>query len=178
VLTPVRSAGSHCFDKQIFSWLLLSHCPQSRGNSRVEHPLSLYTKCQPLFITSLPTQCQHLAYCKGNIPWNCCLRRRGDLVQGQLGDPPLGRSGHQLADTNVVDSKWRLLINNAALYSLGLQHHFSLLTSRAKRYWLSGEGGDSTFPYSATSSDRQALTTHRNGSTFQNYGVAGTILGS
>ena len=90
----------------------------------------------------------------------CRLRWRGDLVQGRLGDPPLGRSGHQHADSNVVDGKWRLLINNTALYSLGLQHHFRLLTSLVKCYWLLGEGGDTTFPYSATSSDRQALTTH------------------
>ena len=71
----------------------------------------------------------------------CRLRWRGDLVQGRLGDPPLGRLGHQHADTNVVDGKWRLLINNTALYSLGLQHHFRLLTSRVKHYWLLGEGG-------------------------------------
>ena len=71
----------------------------------------------------------------------CRLRWRGDLVQGRLGDPPLGRSGHQHADTNVVDGKWRLLINNTALYSLGLQHHFRLLTSQVKCYWLLGEGG-------------------------------------
>jgi len=55
--------------------------------------------------------------------------------------PPPGRSGHQLADTNVVDGKWRLLINNTALYGLGLQRHFHLLTSQAERYWLSGEEG-------------------------------------
>ena len=91
---------------------------------------------------------------------SCRLRWRGDLVQGRLGDPPLGRSGHQHADTNVVDDKWRLLINNTALYSLGLQHHFRLLTSRVKCYWLLGQGRDTTFPYSATSSDCQALTTH------------------
>jgi len=76
----------------------------------------------------------------------CRLRWRGDLVQGRLGDPPLGRSGHQHADTSVVDGKWRLLINNTALYSLGLQHHFHLLTSRVKRYWLLGEGGH-TLPF-------------------------------
>jgi len=68
----------------------------------------------------------------------------------------------------VVDGKWRLLINNTALYSLGLQHHFRLLTSRVKRYWLLGEGGGhTTFPYSATSSDRQALTTHTHHCSFQ-----------
>lgn len=44
--------------------------PQSRGGSRTEHPLSLYIKCQVLFITSLPTRYQCPAYCKGNIPRN------------------------------------------------------------------------------------------------------------
>ena len=43
--------------------------------------------------------------------------------------PTPGRSGHQLTDTNVVDGKWRLLVSSAAFYSLGLQHHFRLLTS-------------------------------------------------
>jgi len=71
----------------------------------------------------------------------CCLRWRGDLVQERHGDLLPVRLGHQLADTNVVDSKWRLLISSTALYSLGLQRHFRLLTSWAKRYWLSGEEG-------------------------------------
>jgi len=75
--------------------------------------------------------------------------------------PSPGCWGHQLADTNVVDSKWRLLMSSTVLYSLGLQRHFRLLTPWAKRYWLSGEEGGPTFPYSATSSDRQALTIHR-----------------
>jgi len=75
--------------------------------------------------------------------------------------PSPGHSGHQLADTNVVDGKWHLLINNTALYGLGLQRHFHLLTSQAERYWLSGEeGGGPTFPYSATSSNGHALTIH------------------
>jgi len=43
-------------------------------------------------------------------------------------------------DINVVDGKWRLLVGSTALYSLGLQCHFRLLTSQAKCYWLSGEG--------------------------------------
>ena len=46
-----------------------------------------------------------------------------------------------LADTNVVDSKWRLLMGSTVLYSLGLQRHFCLLTPWAKRYLLSGEEG-------------------------------------
>lgn len=67
----MKRAGNQHFDKKIFSWLLLPPCPQSRGNCRAEHPLSLYIKCQVLFISSpLPTRYQHLAYCKGNIPWN------------------------------------------------------------------------------------------------------------
>jgi len=42
--------------------------------------------------------------------------------------PTPGRSGHQLANTNVVDGKWRLLTGSTVLYSLGLQRHFRLLT--------------------------------------------------
>ena len=66
---------------------------------------------------------------------------RGDLVQERHGDLPPGRSGHQLADTNVVDSKWRLLTGSTVLYNLGLQRHFRLLTPWDKRYWLSGDEG-------------------------------------
>jgi len=42
--------------------------------------------------------------------------------------PTPGHSGHQLADTNVVDGKWRLLTDSTVVYSLGLQRHFHLLT--------------------------------------------------
>ena len=91
---------------------------------------------------------------------DCCLCWCGDLVQERHGDLTPGLSGHQLAGTNVVDSKWRLLTGSTVLYSLGLQCHFRLLTSWARRYWLSGEEGGPTFLYSATSSDRQALTIH------------------
>jgi len=58
----------------------------------------------------------------------CCLCWCGDLVQERHGDLPPGRSGHQLADTNVVNSKWRLLTGSTVLYGLGLQRHFRLLT--------------------------------------------------
>jgi len=71
----------------------------------------------------------------------CCLCWRGDLAQERHGDLPPGRSGHQLADTNVVDSKWRLLTSSTVLYSLGLQRHFRLLTPWVRRYWLSAEEG-------------------------------------
>jgi len=88
-----------------------------------------------------------------SLAWRPC--------SGTARRPTPGHSGHQLTDTNVVDGKWRLLINSTALYSLGLQRHFRLLMSWAERYWISGEeGGGPTFPYSATSSDRQALTIH------------------
>jgi len=51
-------------------------------------------------------------------------------------------------------------MSSTVLCSLGLQRHFRLLTPWARRYWLSGEEGGPTFPYSMTSSDRQALTIH------------------
>jgi len=69
----------------------------------------------------------------------CCLCWRGDLVLERHNDLPPGRSGHQLADTNVVDSKWHLLTSSTVLYSLGLRRNFLLLTPWARRYWLSGE---------------------------------------
>jgi len=90
---------------------------QINKNSRTDAKVSV-----PSFILVLPS----LAWRPGS---------------GTARRPTPGRSGHQLADTDVVDSKWRLLINSTALYSLGLQRHFRLLTSWAKRYWLSGEEG-------------------------------------
>jgi len=85
--------------------------------------------------------CGRIHGCCVGRPPICCLHMRGNLVQERHGNLSPGRSGHQLADTNVVDSKWCLLISTTALYSLGLQRHFRLLTSLAKRYWLSGEEG-------------------------------------
>ncbi|PKU30171.1 endogenous retrovirus group k member 19 pol [Limosa lapponica baueri] len=55
----------------------------------------------------------------------------------------------------MVDGKWRLLMNGIALCSLGLQRHF--------RHELNAIGCQERgpiFPYSATSSGRQILTTH------------------
>jgi len=128
----------------------LRHPSRSPPRPRESHPL-----CRLLLLPPGPGIPE-------GLPWHCCLCWRGDLVQEWHVDLPPGRSGHQLADTNVVDSKWRLLTSSTVLYSLGLQHRFRLLTPWAKRYWLSEEeGGGPTFPYSATSSDRQALTIHR-----------------
>jgi len=75
-----------------------------------------------------PHEVPHPQDCSSPGYSTCCLCWRGDLVQERHGDLPPGRSGHQLADTNVVDGKWGLLMGSTVLYSLGLQRHFRLLT--------------------------------------------------
>ena len=46
-----------------------------------------------------------------------------------------GRSDHQLTDTNVVDSKWRLFMGYIGLNNLGLLRHFRI-TCRGEGFYL------------------------------------------